>query len=59
MSRLASLFLDNAPKSETLKAVPGPIAEEANPAYRVLFVDDEPSVLKAMRRIFHRKTTAS
>ena len=53
MSRLASLFLDQAPTAAIPKAAPG--KPQAHPAYTVLFVDDEPSVLKAMRRIFHQE----
>jgi len=53
MSRLASLFLDQNPTAAIPKAVPGKVP--AHEAYTVLFVDDEPSVLKAMRRIFHRE----
>ena len=47
MSRLASLFVgsESATGDE----------QNAGPGYRILFVDDEPNVLKAMRRIFRQE----
>jgi len=50
MSRLASLFLDKDTESEQSdnREMVGP----GKPAYKILFVDDEENVLKAMRRIF-------
>jgi type II secretory ATPase GspE/PulE/Tfp pilus assembly ATPase PilB-like protein/FixJ family two-component response regulator len=52
MSRLAQLFLgQDQPASPTGKDTP--VSEK--PAYKILFVDDEPHVLKAMRRIFRRE----
>lgn len=53
MSRLASLFLgkdeDDGPNGQ----LPHRTAEK--PSYRILFVDDEENVLKAMRRIFRQE----
>jgi len=53
MSRLASLFLnDSAPKYERDFIA----SEDASTGvYKILFVDDEPNVLKAMRRIFRQE----
>ena len=52
MSRLASLFL-NKDKSAPEEA---PAAEPSStPAYKILFVDDEANVLKAMLRIFRQE----
>lgn len=53
MSRLASLFLDKQQSPAILKAAPGPM--EDKPSYTLLFVDDEPGVLQAMRRIFRQE----
>ncbi len=54
MSRLASLFLEDehqtSPSSEPAQS------EQDRPGkYKILFVDDEPGVLKAMRRIFRQE----
>lgn len=48
MSRLASLFL-----KETTAAEAPPGAPKS--AYRLLFVDDEPNVLRALQRIFRKE----
>ncbi len=50
MSRLANLFIDkkNEEESDTLE-------KKEFQAYRILFVDDEKNVLKAMRRIFRKE----
>lgn len=53
MSRLAALFLGNTPATDIPKAFAG--RPEAEPAYSVLFVDDETGVLQAMRRIFRKE----
>lgn len=54
MSRLGSLFLDtDTPPSQTASACTDLKAEPGG--YGVLFVDDEPSVLKAMRRVFRQE----
>jgi type II secretory ATPase GspE/PulE/Tfp pilus assembly ATPase PilB-like protein/FixJ family two-component response regulator/RNA polymerase subunit RPABC4/transcription elongation factor Spt4 len=56
MSRLASLFLneDKQPKTDAPLG-----AEKGAPApYKILFVDDEINVLKAMRRIFRQENYA-
>jgi type II secretory ATPase GspE/PulE/Tfp pilus assembly ATPase PilB-like protein/FixJ family two-component response regulator/RNA polymerase subunit RPABC4/transcription elongation factor Spt4 len=53
MSRLASLFIDNGPSADIPKAMPGKPQTET--VYAVMFVDDEPSVLKAMQRIFRQE----
>ncbi|BBO82914.1 hypothetical protein DSCO28_34800 [Desulfosarcina ovata subsp. sediminis] len=51
MSRIASLFLDNSAEQAAI-----PDSKPAGTkAYRILFVDDEPNVLKAMRRIFRQE----
>ncbi len=54
MSRFASLFLndDTAKGPGEAATGPGPGATEK---YRILFVDDEANVLKAMRRIFRQE----
>lgn len=56
MSRLASLFLNDqkASKRSPVKAVKAAVKNERT-VYRVLFVDDEVNVLKAMLRIFRRE----
>jgi type II secretory ATPase GspE/PulE/Tfp pilus assembly ATPase PilB-like protein/DNA-binding NarL/FixJ family response regulator/RNA polymerase subunit RPABC4/transcription elongation factor Spt4 len=53
MSRLASLFLDSDGRQSAPQG-----AEPAPPkpaVYKIVFVDDEANVLKAMRRIFHQE----
>jgi len=51
MSRLASLFIENDKgKTKTPEA-----ASTKKPLYKILFVDDEESMLTAMRRIFRRE----
>jgi len=49
VSQYASLFTGEEPLHEQ----PGPAPESA--AYRFLLVDDEPNVLKALRRVFQRE----
>ena len=47
MSRYASLFTDVAASS--------PESTPQRPAYRLLLVDDEPNVLRSLRRVFQRE----
>lgn len=46
--RYASLFLGESSR-------PQGTAEEAEPPYRILLVDDEPGILAALRRVFQRE----
>lgn len=48
MTRYASLFTGSPPAEE-------PPSEPAPAPYRILIVDDEPNVLKALRRVFQRE----
>lgn len=50
MSRFTSLFSD-VPEQEEPEA---PVSAEATP-YRILFVDDEPHVLSALKRVFRQE----
>ena len=54
MSRLAALFLN---KEEQQPAKDSPAGEDkgGSQRYKILFVDDEPQVLKAMRRVFRQE----
>ena len=52
MSRLSSLFVGK-PQSAESKSQPS--TESARDNYTILFVDDEPNVLKALRRIFRQE----
>ena len=52
MSRFASLFLTN---QETQRNGIDTSGQERTERYRILFVDDEANVLKAMRRIFRQE----
>ena len=54
MSRLASLFLNDDNKSDAQDSDATPEKDRPQ-AYTILFVDDEPNVLKAMRRIFRQE----
>jgi type II secretory ATPase GspE/PulE/Tfp pilus assembly ATPase PilB-like protein/FixJ family two-component response regulator/RNA polymerase subunit RPABC4/transcription elongation factor Spt4 len=55
MSRLASLFLnDDKPQKEATGGPPPAEKSKAAP-YKILFVDDEVNVLKAMQRIFRQE----
>lgn len=47
MSRYAALF--------TEQASPPQAPQPQRPAYRLLLVDDEPNVLRALRRVFHQE----
>lgn len=47
MSRYASLFTD--------ASAPPPESSPPDVTYRILLVDDEPNVLRALRRVFHRE----
>lgn len=47
MSRYASLFTD--------ASAPPPESSPPDATYRILLVDDEPNVLRALRRVFHRE----
>ena len=49
MSNYSSLFTG---KSETVQA---PSSHLTPPRYRILLVDDEPGILKALQRVFHRE----
>ncbi|MFH2067426.1 MAG: ATPase, T2SS/T4P/T4SS family [Pseudomonadota bacterium] len=52
MSRLASLFIGKEKETPLKEGIP----ENAAPSkYTILFVDDEPNVLKSMRRIFRQE----
>ncbi|MCG8473385.1 MAG: Flp pilus assembly complex ATPase component TadA [Desulfobacterales bacterium] len=51
MSRLASLFLTKEPQEST----PSKDDEKRPTPYAILFVDDEPNVLSAMKRIFRKE----
>ncbi len=51
MSRFASLFIANSSD----RPQDPPAESRASAPYRILFVDDEPNVLRAMRRIFRRE----
>ncbi len=53
MSRFASLFIEKDKKPENLKTQD--LSEPGKGKYRVLFVDDEENVLKAMLRIFRQE----
>jgi type II secretory ATPase GspE/PulE/Tfp pilus assembly ATPase PilB-like protein/FixJ family two-component response regulator/predicted RNA-binding Zn-ribbon protein involved in translation (DUF1610 family) len=53
MSRFASLFLNDQPEDAARE--PAAADQQANSVYKILFVDDEANVLKAMRRIFRRE----
>ncbi|RLB82310.1 MAG: secretion system protein E [Deltaproteobacteria bacterium] len=53
MSRLASLFIGKEKDSEQPNGHKA--AEQGKTTYKVLFVDDEENVLKAMRRIFRQE----
>ncbi|MEJ2642456.1 MAG: ATPase, T2SS/T4P/T4SS family [Desulfosarcinaceae bacterium] len=53
MSRLASLFLNDS--SEDAAKDSSAVDQQAKGVYKILFVDDEANVLKAMRRIFRRE----
>ncbi|MCJ8501487.1 ATPase, T2SS/T4P/T4SS family [Desulfatitalea alkaliphila] len=55
MSRLASLFLNKSPAPASDLPQETPPAAAAEPGYTVLFVDDEPNVLKAMLRVFRQE----
>jgi type II secretory ATPase GspE/PulE/Tfp pilus assembly ATPase PilB-like protein/FixJ family two-component response regulator len=52
MSRFADLFLNKEPD---MACPPQSNETQPVPKYQILFVDDEPNVLKAMRRIFHQE----
>ena len=54
MSRLASLFLNDTPPPPDSAPGDGPAVSDTK-VYKILFVDDEPSVLRAMRRIFRQE----
>ena len=54
MSRLASLFLNDENKNDAQDSAATPEKDRPQ-TYAILFVDDEPSVLKAMRRIFRQE----
>lgn len=56
MSRLASLFIGK--ESESDQSNGQDIVEQGETTYRILFVDDEESVLKAMCRIFKQENYA-
>ncbi len=51
MKNFGSLFLDDDPADALVTEVPTPLKEK----YRVLFVDDEPNVLKSLKRVFHQE----
>lgn len=53
MSRLASLFIGKDKDSE--EPIPQDSVEPGKTNYRILFVDDEENVLKALQRIFRRE----
>lgn len=53
MARLASLFIGKEKESEQTSA--HEVVEPCKTTYRILFVDDEENVLKAMHRIFRRE----
>ena len=53
MSRLASLFIGKEKEAEQANAQE--VVEPRKTTYRILFVDDEENVLKAMQRIFRRE----
>jgi type II secretory ATPase GspE/PulE/Tfp pilus assembly ATPase PilB-like protein/FixJ family two-component response regulator/predicted RNA-binding Zn-ribbon protein involved in translation (DUF1610 family) len=53
MSRFASLFLND--QSDDAQRDPSAVDPQPNSVYKILFVDDEANVLKAMRRIFKRE----
>ncbi len=50
---MASLFLNEDGKNRG--KFPQPPAEDQPPVYSILFVDDEPNVLKSMQRIFRQE----
>lgn len=53
MSRFASLFLNDEPTAGAVD--PTAVEHTGGARYKILFVDDEPNVLKAMRRIFRQE----
>lgn len=53
MSKIASLFLDSKTPPRTTELDVSKTPEKS--IYRILFVDDEPNVLKTMKRIFRRE----
>ncbi|WP_027359545.1 ATPase, T2SS/T4P/T4SS family [Desulforegula conservatrix] len=56
MSRLASLFLKDKPEGELPEnSEPDEDIKNSSAHYRIMFVDDEPNVLKSMRRIFRQE----
>ena len=50
MAKYASLFTDTGDETEKM-----PVTAELSKPYKVLLVDDEPNVLKALKRIFHQE----
>lgn len=56
MSRLASLFLKDKPEGEDAKnPEQSDEIKKSSVRYRIMFVDDEPNVLKSMLRIFRQE----
>ncbi len=53
MSRLASLFIEEDKKQK--QGIELDVVESSKTNYKILFVDDEEKVLKAMRRIFRQE----
>jgi type II secretory ATPase GspE/PulE/Tfp pilus assembly ATPase PilB-like protein/DNA-binding NarL/FixJ family response regulator len=55
VSRYAGLFSSGGAAARTQPEVLAPAAAAAAPRYRLLFVDDEPGVLGALKRVFRQQ----